>query len=289
MRTATAKVAVERGPHVFAGGIGVSHQKRGGAHQDAGNAIAALQRLLGDKRPLQRMWLLLASQPFDGRDVLVRDRRQRRVARGHGVVADNDVAGAAFIGPTAEMRAGDAELPAQDIEQRSIRIGIDRGLGAIEVESDARHRERDLDSGLVTYGLSPNFLTTSAHFTISPRRYFSNSSGVIDIGTTPCLVQSFMISGRLTAAFTAAFSLSITGFGVPAGAINPSQMVASYPGTPASPAVGTFGSTLERVLPVVASARTWFSATLGAIAGTASIIICTCPPITPLRASPLLR
>src|SRR5258708_35133630 len=128
MRTATAKVAVERGPHVFAGGIGVSHQKRGGAHQDAGNAIAALQRLLGDKRALQRMWLLLASQPFDGRDVLVRDRRQRRVARGHGVVADNDVAGAAFIGPTAEMRAGDAELPAQDIEQRSIGIGVDFGL-----------------------------------------------------------------------------------------------------------------------------------------------------------------
>ena len=79
------------------------------------------------------------------------------------------------------------------------------------------------------------------------------------------------------------------GFGVPAGAINPSQMVASYPGTPASVTVGTSGSTSERVLPVVASARTWPALTLGAIVVTASIIICTCPPMTPLRASPLLR
>ncbi len=35
------------------------------------------------------------------------------------------------------------------------------------------------------------------------------------------------MSGRLTAEFTAALSLSMIAFGVPAGAINPSQMVAS--------------------------------------------------------------
>src|ERR1700738_4714942 len=118
-------------------------------------------------------------------------------------------------------------------------MGVDIGFDAIEAKSNDRHRE------LRPYcGLSPNCLTTSAHFTISPRRYLSNSSGVIDIGTAPCSPQSFTISGRLTAAFTAAFNLSITGFGVPAGAINPSQMVASYPVTPGSVAVGAFGSTL---------------------------------------------
>jgi hypothetical protein len=60
------------------------------------------------------------------------------------VIVDNDVAGAAFIGPTAEMRAGDAELSAQYIEQRSIGIGVDCGLGAIEAESNTQHRERTL-------------------------------------------------------------------------------------------------------------------------------------------------
>src|SRR6476660_8842250 len=103
---------------------------------------------------------------------------------------------------------------------------------------------------ICTYGLPANCLATLAHFTISPRRYLSNSSGVIDIGTAPCSFQSLMISGRLTTSLTAAFNLSVTGFGVPAGAINPSQIVASYPGTPASAAVGTSGSTPERALPV---------------------------------------
>ena len=51
--------------------------------------------------------------------------------------------------------------------------------------------------------------------------------------------------------------------------------------------VGTSGISLERVLPVVPSARTWPPCTVGAVVVMASIIICTWPPITALRASPL--
>ena len=52
-------------------------------------------------------------------------------------IVDDDVAGAAFIGAAAEMRTGHAERSAQDGEQRSIGIGIDIGLDAIEAESNA--------------------------------------------------------------------------------------------------------------------------------------------------------
>src|ERR1700679_1232423 len=55
MRTATTQIAVERDPHIHIGRIGIPLQQRGGAHQDAGDAIAALQRLLGDEGALQRM------------------------------------------------------------------------------------------------------------------------------------------------------------------------------------------------------------------------------------------
>src|SRR5260221_11734166 len=122
------------------------------------------------------------------------------------------------------MRPGHAELLEQDIQQRSIGIGIDLSFDAIEAKLNAWHRGWTFAS--LYCGLS-NFLTTSAHFTISPRRNLSNSSGVIDIGTAPCWVHSLTTSGRFTAAFTAALSLSIIGFGVPVGAIRPSQMVAS--------------------------------------------------------------
>src|SRR6202022_3076619 len=98
----------------------------------------------------------------------------------------------------------------------------DFSLDTIEAEKNMRHRE------MGPYcGWSGNRLTTSAHFMISPRKYLSNSSGVIDIGNAPCSFQSFMISGRFVTSFTAALSLSITGFGGPAGGIKPSQMVAS--------------------------------------------------------------
>jgi hypothetical protein len=47
------------------------------------------------------------------------------------------------------MRAGHAELPAQDIEQGSIGIGVDNGLDAIEAEANTRHRGWDPDCGLL--------------------------------------------------------------------------------------------------------------------------------------------
>jgi hypothetical protein len=42
------------------------------------------------------------------------------------------------------MRAGQMQVTAQDIEQRTIGIGVDVGLDAIEAESNIRHREWDL-------------------------------------------------------------------------------------------------------------------------------------------------
>src|SRR3979411_3365472 len=143
------------------------------------------------------MRLLGASQPFDGGDVLVGNRPRRRVARGHYAIADNDVAGAAFVGAATQMRTGHAELPAQDIEQRSVGVAVDISLDAIEAESDTRHRKWDLGfDWTLTYGLSPNFLTTSAHFTISLRRYLSNSSAALELGNPPCSGPPCPISPR---------------------------------------------------------------------------------------------
>ena len=61
MRTAAAEVTVERGLDLRAGRIRISLQQRGGAHQDSGQAIAALQRLFGDKGALQRVRMVLTS------------------------------------------------------------------------------------------------------------------------------------------------------------------------------------------------------------------------------------
>src|SRR5271169_722670 len=74
VRTASAKIAVERGPYVLGCRIWILLQQRSRAHQDAGDAITALQRLLVDEGALQRVGPLRISEALDGRDLLVRDR-----------------------------------------------------------------------------------------------------------------------------------------------------------------------------------------------------------------------
>src|SRR3954453_10748533 len=74
VRAAAAQVAVQRGANLALGGARILPQQRGGADQDAGNALAALHRLLGNESGLQRMRPLRAAEALDGGDVLARDR-----------------------------------------------------------------------------------------------------------------------------------------------------------------------------------------------------------------------
>jgi hypothetical protein len=63
----------------------------------------------------------------------------------------------------------------------------------------------------------------------------------------------------------AAFSLFMTGRGVPAGATMPFQLFASYPGKPASATVGTSGNALARRSPATAIARSLAFLTWGTV------------------------
>src|SRR3954451_23983548 len=85
---------------------------------------------------------LNASQSLESRDVLTRDRPNRRIAGGRGAIINHNVAGAALAGATAEMRPDHAELPTQDIQQRSIGISVDIRFDAIEAKSNTWHRGR---------------------------------------------------------------------------------------------------------------------------------------------------
>src|SRR5262249_28451395 len=97
--------------------------------------------------------------------------------------------------------------------------------------------------------------------------------------------QAALTSGLLMALLMLEFRNVMTSLGVPLGAITPSQMVASYPGT-VSAIVGKSGVSSDRVRPVVPSARTCPPFASADIVVTASNIICTVPEITLLRASP---
>src|SRR6476659_3531265 len=75
--------------------------------------------------------------------------------------------------------------------------------------------------------LMPAVFTTLRHFSMSARRYLSNSAGVMLIGTAPCLAQAAFVSGLDRALLISAVSTSTIGLGVPSVAMIPSQMVAA--------------------------------------------------------------
>src|SRR2546422_7549681 len=75
--------------------------------------------------------------------------------------------------------------------------------------------------------LAPESFTTFAHLTMSSRRNLSNCSTLMLMGTAPCLDQASFTSGAFTTLLISTFNFSRIGRGVPAGAIRPSQMVAS--------------------------------------------------------------
>src|ERR1700730_12435235 len=94
-----------------------------GQHRDrranlTGGAIAALQSIMAHKCSLHRMEIAIFFQTLDGRDVVVRLHNGKRQAAVYALPVDDPRAGAALSLVVALLRAGQAEMLAQCIEQR---------------------------------------------------------------------------------------------------------------------------------------------------------------------------
>ena len=120
-------------------GRGVLREQRGGAHEDAREAVAALRRLLVDHRALQRMRVLRRAEAFQGDDRLADCRPERRVAGRDRPPVDQHEARPALAGAAAEARGLQAEVVAQDVEEGRVLGGGDFVLGAVDGEADG-HR-----------------------------------------------------------------------------------------------------------------------------------------------------
>ncbi len=99
MRAAAAQVAVEGLPHLGIGGLRIAVEQRLGAHDDPGDAVAALRGLLLDERVLQGMQPPGGAQALDGDDRLAHHGGNRNVARLDRRALDQHGAGPALAGP----------------------------------------------------------------------------------------------------------------------------------------------------------------------------------------------
>src|SRR5256886_11221560 len=139
VRAAAADVR-HRGVDLGIARIGGLREQRGGRHDLARLAVAALRHILRDPGLLDRVGAV-GRQSFDRRDALAGHRGDRRHARARGPAGPGHGTRATLRGATAELRAGEAERVAQHPEQRGVGAVRDRAGLAVDGESDRRHRK----------------------------------------------------------------------------------------------------------------------------------------------------
>src|SRR5260370_14986997 len=134
MRSAAAEVVLERLADVALGGAGwPAREEGGGLHHHAVDAVAALSRLLLDEGLLDGMGLLRGPQAFEGHHLAL-DLRDGRHTGSERLAVDQDRAGSALREPAAELGTVQAEVVAQDVEQRG--VGLDIELVGLAVDHD---------------------------------------------------------------------------------------------------------------------------------------------------------
>src|SRR5262249_56401464 len=112
-------------------------EQRRGAHDDAGQAIAALARLLIDKGLLQRMRRRLAAQTLNRGDLPALHRRYRGVARLDAAPVQQHRAASTHASAAPEPGALELQVVAQDVDERRARLCRDDAARAVDVEFDA--------------------------------------------------------------------------------------------------------------------------------------------------------
>ena len=118
-------------------GRGVALEQRLGAHDHAGDAVAALRRLLGLEGGGSGPGLRRRCQPFERADLALAQRGDRHQAGEDRLAVDQDGAGAALAEAAAELGAVERQLVAQHVEQR--RVGIDVDLVRLAVDGEGDH------------------------------------------------------------------------------------------------------------------------------------------------------
>src|SRR5579884_564549 len=131
---AATEVAGDAEPDLRLGRVGVLVQQRLGGHDHPGRAEAALQPVLLPEALLQGMKLAVLLQPLDGQQLAAigLDCQQRA---GLDVLAvQNDRAGATVRGVTADVRPGQPERLADEVDQQQPRL--DLGSARLAVDGD---------------------------------------------------------------------------------------------------------------------------------------------------------
>ena len=137
MGTAAAQIAGKSEPDLGLARLLVAVEQRFGQHDHAGDAVAALRRLLLNESGLQRVRPLDGAEAFERGDLQLPERADCRDAGAHRGAVDEHHAGAALAKPAAELGGIEAKIIAQHIEQRRVRLGQHAVHRAVHPEAES--------------------------------------------------------------------------------------------------------------------------------------------------------
>ena len=117
-------------------GVGLSFKQIDSRQDHAGRAVAALQAVLLPESFLQGMEPTVVGQAFDRHDLgAVRLNREERARLGATPI-DQHGAGAALARVAPDVRAGQIEVLAQEVDQKQSRLYVHRAHLAIDGDRD---------------------------------------------------------------------------------------------------------------------------------------------------------
>jgi hypothetical protein len=139
IHAAAADIALHGSPHVRVGSVRATIEQRCAGEDHSRSAVAALKGRLVQECTLQRVEPVSGGEPLDRRDIVA-----DRIGQGGDACADDLAfekhrADAAHALGAAELCAGEVQLLAEDVEERSLRLEGD--LMRHPVDDDRGHGE----------------------------------------------------------------------------------------------------------------------------------------------------
>src|ERR1041384_918855 len=166
---ATADVAADGPPDLVLGGIRVALEQRVRDEHHARRAEPTLQAVLLVEARLDGRQASPACEAFDGGDGAPARLHCQLGAGLDRLAVDEHRAGAAARGVAPDVRAGEAQVGAQEVDQQHARLDVTRALGTVDGERDFHLRP---SFALATAVFSPRWtktLTTSFLYAALPR------------------------------------------------------------------------------------------------------------------------
>ena len=129
------------------GRVGVAVEQRPGGHHHARGAEAALQAVALHEALLHRVELAVLLEALDRADLVAAGHRGEHGAGLHRLAVQPDHAGAAVAGVAAPVRAGQAEVVAQEVHEQQPALDLAGDLVAVDGHRHLHGQLSSVDAG----------------------------------------------------------------------------------------------------------------------------------------------